>query len=268
VTDVHRAAVIGKPIAHSRSPQLHLAAYAALGLPDWSYERLECDAEGIPALVSSRGPDWVGLSITMPAKVAALAVADARTPRAAAVGAANTLVRTGDGWLADCTDVDGILGALGYDGLDGAHAVLLGAGGTARAAVVALAAAGAHGVTLVVRDRARARATVDCAERAGLPTTTLPFDLATVAAACRDATVAINTVPAAAATPFVELLATVPNVLDVIYDPWPTPLATAVLSAGGRLASGLDMLLHQAFGQVELFTGLPAPREAMAAALR
>lgn len=265
---VRRAAVIGRPIAHSRSPQLHLAAYAALGLHDWSYERLECAADGVPALLSSRGPDWVGLSVTMPAKAAALAVADVRTPRAEAVGAANTLVRTDDGWLADCTDVDGVLGALGTDGLAGTHAVLLGAGGTARAGVVALAAAGARAVTMVVRDRARAQATVDCAERIGLQTTTVPFDRAAVAAACRDAAVVISTVPAAAVTPFVEALATVPNVLDVIYDPWPTPLATAVLAADGSFASGLDMLLHQAFGQVELFTGLPAPREAMAAALR
>ncbi|MGZ4553747.1 MAG: shikimate dehydrogenase, partial [Mycobacteriaceae bacterium] len=80
-----KAAVIGTPIEHSRSPQLHLAAYAALGLSDWSYERLECDADGVPALVSSLGREWVGLSVTMPAKVAALEVADTRTARAEAV---------------------------------------------------------------------------------------------------------------------------------------------------------------------------------------
>ncbi|MGZ4554591.1 MAG: shikimate dehydrogenase, partial [Mycobacteriaceae bacterium] len=126
-----KAAVIGIPIEHSRSPQLHLAAYAALGLSDWSYERLECDAGGVPALVSSLGEEWVGLSVTMPAKVAALEVADTRTARAEAVGAANTLVHSARGWLADCTDVDGVLGALGVEGgasLQTERAVVLGAG--------------------------------------------------------------------------------------------------------------------------------------------
>ena len=264
----HKAGVIGKPIAHSRSPQLHLAAYAALGLHQWSYERLECDAAGVPALVHSRGADWVGLSVTQPAKVAALQLADVRTPRAVTVGAANTLVRTAQGWLADCTDVDGVLGALGADGLDGARAVVLGAGGTARAAVVGLGGAGVDAVALVVRDEARARDTVDCAEAVGVRATVVPFEPAAVGRACRGAAVAISTVPSAAVQPLIGCLATVPAVLDVIYDPWPTPLATAVQAAGGRLASGLDMLLHQAFGQVELFTGLPAPRAAMAAALR
>ena len=270
----HKAGVIGKPIAHSRSPQLHLAAYAALGLHQWSYERLECDAAGVPALVRSRGADWVGLSVTRPAKVAALQLADVRTPRSVTVGAANTLVRTARGWLADCTDVDGVLGALGVDGLDGlngldgARAVVLGAGGTARAAVVGLAAAGVDSVALVVRDEARAGATVACAETVGVRATLVPFEAAAVDRACRGAAVAISTVPSAAVQPLIGCVATVPAVLDVIYDPWPTPLGTAVQAAGGRLASGLDMLLHQAFGQVELFTGLPAPRAAMAAALR
>ncbi|MGZ4520200.1 MAG: shikimate dehydrogenase [Mycobacteriaceae bacterium] len=266
-----KAAVIGTPIEHSRSPQLHLAAYAALGLSDWSYERLECDADGVPALVSSLGQEWVGLSVTMPAKVAALEVADTRTARAEAVGAANTLVHSAHGWLADCTDVDGVLGALGVEGgasLQTERAVVLGAGGTARAVVVALASAGVQAVDLVVRDEARAGGTVRCAERAGLRTRVLTFERSEVARACRDAGVAVNTVPARAAAPLADVLASVPRVLDVIYDPWPTPLGTAVLAAGGRLASGLDMLLHQAYGQVELFTGLPAPREAMAAALK
>lgn len=266
-----RAAVIGTPIAHSRSPQLHLAAYAALGLAGWTYERIECDADGVAPLLASLGPEWVGLSVTMPAKLAALAAADVRTERAEAVGAANTLVRTGDGWLADCTDVDGVLGALGVEPGDeqlaGTRAVVVGAGGTARAVVVALAAAGVHQVDLVVRDPARAVGTVECAEAAGLHTAVVPFSAEAVAAACAQAAVAVSTVPAAAAADLAQALATVPSVLDVIYDPWPTPLAEAVQRADGRLAGGLDMLLHQAFGQVQLFTGRAAPRAAMAAAL-
>src|SRR5690349_9328703 len=108
---VRKAAVLGSPIAHSRSPQLHLAAYRVLGLTDWSYERIECAAEDLPGLVDALGPEWVGLSVTMPNKFAALRYADERTRRAELVGSANTLVRTPSGWRADNTDVDGVAGA-------------------------------------------------------------------------------------------------------------------------------------------------------------
>jgi len=144
---------------------LHRAAYAALGLDGWRYDTLECDDAALPDLVGELGPEWVGLSVTMPGKVAALQVATAVSARARAVGAANTLVRAGEGWAADCTDVDGVAGALraaaGFT--TGERAVLLGAGGTARAALVGMASLGVHEVTLVVRDAGRAAATLDCA---------------------------------------------------------------------------------------------------------
>ena len=125
-----RAAVLGSPVAHSKSPQLHLAAYRALGLTDWTYDRIECTADELPSLVGGFGLEWVGVSVTMPGKFAAI-----------------------------------------------------------------------------------------------------------------------------------------PVLLDAIYDPWPTPLAAAVAAAGGEVISGTQMLLHQAFSQVEQFTGRPAPRAQMAAAL-
>src|ERR1700744_4636305 len=99
-----KAAVLGSPIAHSRSPQLHLAAYRALGLADWTYERIECGAEEFPGVVGGFGPEWVGVSVTMPGKFAALRFADERTDRAELVGSANTLLRTPTGWRADNTD--------------------------------------------------------------------------------------------------------------------------------------------------------------------
>jgi shikimate dehydrogenase len=107
-----KAGVLGSPIAHSRSPQLHLAAYRALGLADWTYDRIECGADELPDVVGGFGPEWVGVSVTMPGKFAALRFADQRTERAEVVGAANTLLRTPDGWRADNTDVDGVSGAL------------------------------------------------------------------------------------------------------------------------------------------------------------
>lgn len=262
-----KAAVIGSPIEHSLSPVLHNAAYAALGL-DWEYTRLECAADAVPSLVSSLGPEWAGLSCTMPTKRAALAFASSVTPRASAVGAANTLVRTDSGWHADCTDVDGVVGALREKGFSGgARGVVLGAGGTATAALAGFAELGVSSVSLVVRDPSRAGEAVRTAERVGVAVEVLPLssvDVGSLAAGCD---VLVSTVPAAATESLAGDLARAPFVLDVIYHPWPTPVADAVRGSGARLATGLDMLLHQAFGQVELFTGMDAPRDVMREAL-
>ena len=266
-----RAAVLGKPVAHSLSPVLHGAAYAALGLDDWTYQRIEVDAARLPAVVGGAGPEWVGFSVTMPGKRAALEFATEATPRAVAAGAANTLVRKGSGWAADCTDVDGVVGALraagGFTGSGGAG-VILGGGGTASATVVAFAALGIPTARLVVRDPARAAETVLAAERAGVAVEVLTWSEVDFGKLVTDASVLVSTVPPPAVAEHAAKLAAAACVLDVIYHPWPTPLAEAVLARGGRVATGLDMLLHQAFGQVEQFTGRQAPRDAMREALR
>lgn len=259
-----RAAVVGKPIAHSRSPQLHLAAYRALGLADWTYERIECGADELPALVAGLGPEWVGLSVTMPDKFAALRLADERTERAERVGSANTLVRTDSGWRADNTDIDGVVGALGT--VSGA-AIVLGSGGTAPAVVAGLAALGVHDVTVVARNAERAAALLELAAGLGVQARHRPLEHDAMAVAVAESEVLISTVPADAAAGHAGVLAPIPVLLDAIYDPWPTPLAAAVTAAGGRVISGLQMLLHQAYAQVEQFTGRPAPRAQMAAAL-
>lgn len=267
-----RAAVLGKPVEHSLSPVLHGAAYAALGLTGWTYQRIEVDAEGLPGFVRGLGAEWVGLSVTMPGKRAALDFASQVTARAAAVGAANTLVRTESGWLADCTDVDGVVGALrtagGYRPGAGKTGAVLGAGGTAAAAVAGLVELGMTGVRLVVREPARARETAAAAEAAGLSVDVLRWSEVDFGALGESSAVVVSTVPPEATAPHAAALAAARCLLDVIYHPWPTPLAEAVTARGGQVATGLDMLLHQAFGQVEQFTGLPAPREAMRAALR
>lgn len=267
---MRRAGVLGRPVAHSLSPVLHRAAYAQLGLPGWRYDPVECGDEELPELVAGLGPEWVGLSVTMPGKVAALRIADAASERAVTVGAANTLVRAGGGWSADCTDIDGVVGALRaarFAGPSSGRAVLLGAGGTARAALAGLAELGLVEIDLVVRDAGRATETVRCAERLGPAVRVLGWDEVTPAR-CGGADVVVSTVPAGAAEPVALSVARAPVVLDAAYHPWPTPIAAAVAAAGGRLASGLDMLLHQAFGQVEQFTGHAAPREAMRDALQ
>ncbi|PXY19212.1 shikimate dehydrogenase [Prauserella muralis] len=268
-----RAAVLGKPVRHSLSPVLHGAAYAALGLHGWSYERVELDAEGLPGFVAGLGQEWAGLSVTMPGKRAALECAAEATRRARTVGAANTLVRLGSGgWRADCTDVDGVTGALraagGFTPGAGDTAVVLGAGGTASAAAAAFAELGLTGVRLVVREPARAEDAVAAAKRAGLAVEVLRWSEVDFRRVAAESAVLVTTVPPDAVAPHVGALACAPCVLDVIYHPWPTPLAEAVAAQGRRVATGLDMLLHQAFGQVEQFTGLAAPREVMRDALR
>lgn len=274
-----RAAVLGSPVAHSLSPVLHCAAYEALGLTDWTYERVECGAAALPGLVGGLDAAWVGLSVTMPGKKAALEVAASASTRARRLGVANTLVRAEDGWAADCTDVDGVAGALRAAGVRAptsgpagrSDAVLLGAGGTASAAVGALDDLGTEAVTLVVRDPARAADTLGVARGCGMSGRAVRFD------EVRDddlahATALVSTTPAGAVDEALaeRLVGALPSgavVLDAVYHPWPTPLAAAAARRGLAVATGLDMLLHQAFGQVEQFTGRPAPRASMHEAL-
>jgi shikimate dehydrogenase len=256
--------VLGSPIAHSRSPQLHLAAYRALGLHDWTYDRIECGADELPAVIRGFGPQWIGVSVTMPGKFAALRFADERTGRAGLVGSANTLLRTPRGWRADNTDVDGVTGALGA--VTGA-AVVSGSGGTAPAAIVALAGLGVTDITIVARNPNKVAGLVELAHRVGAAGRFCDLNGGAVADAVAGAGVLVNTLPVEVAARHAAIFAAAPVLLDAIYDPWPTPLAAAVADAGGQVVSGLQMLLHQAFAQVEQFTGLPAPREVMAAAL-
>lgn len=272
-TEARRAGVLGSPVTHSLSPVLHLAAYRALGLTSWTYDRIECDAERLPSLVASLGPEWVGLSVTMPGKYAALTAAASASPRALAVGVANTLVRQASGeWHADCTDVDGVVGALraagGYQPVPDAVGMVLGAGGTASAALAGLRDLGVARVDVVMRDPSPTASILGCASRLGLPVTVVDWEQADFAELASGAAILVNTTPAAAVEAMAGSLALAGCVLDVIYHPWPTTLATAVLARGGRIATGLDMLLHQAFAQVSQFTGQPAPREAMREALR
>ena len=265
-----RAAILGRPVAHSRSPRLHLAAYRALGLDGWTYDRIECGAEELPSVVGGLGPEWVGLSVTMPGKFAALRLADERTERAELLGSANTLVRTAGGWRADNTDVDGVAGALADGGWaagpGSATAIVLGSGGTSPAAVAGLARLGVRHVTVAARNPARAARLLDLAATLGVRGQYCGLDDGELCSRAAGSVV-ISTLPAEVAARYAASLATAPLLLDAIYDPWPTPLAAAVSAAGGRVISGLRMLLYQAFSQVEQFTGRPAPREQMAAAL-
>ena len=262
------AAVLGRPVDHSLSPVLHGAAYRALGLDDWTYERIDCDAERLPSVVDSSPADRIGYSVTMPGKFAALAYADEVSDRARIVGSANTLVRRAGGWFADCTDVDGVAGALAAFGdlPDHPTAVVLGVGGTARPVLAGLAEAGATQVVLASR-RDNAGPAADCGRALGLGVRTMGLTDPELIGEITRADVLINTVPEPGVRELTDLVAGARRVFDVLYDPWPTAAGAAALAAGIPVVGGDVMLLHQAFGQVELFTGHPAPRAEMAAAL-
>jgi shikimate dehydrogenase len=258
--------VLGRPVGHSRSPLLHRAAYRALGLTDWTYDALDVGAEDLPVLLAGLGPEWRGFSVTMPCKRAAVQVADEVDALPALLLAANTLIRTATGgWRAENTDVTGVGTALQAGGVEQVeHAAVLGAGGTAAAAAVALASLGARHVDVVVREPARAGDLVRVLETLGVATEVIRLDAVTRVAA----PVVVSTVPADG-QPAVAGLDWRPRqtVLDVLYAGWPTLLARQVDLAGGHAISGLEVLFWQATVQVELMTGQPAPIAAMRAAL-
>lgn len=245
------------------SPALHGAGYAACGLTDWAYERIECDADALPGLVSNSGPEWAGFSVTMPGKSAAAAMADQRSARVDALGVANTLVRRDGGWLAENTDVDGIVGALRAAGApEIKRALILGGGGTSSAVIAALLELGAGEVIIAGRRPQSTAGAVELGNSLGLPTRPIGWDVDEIGAAADAADLVVSTVPEGAADSLAERLRAVPTLFDVIYHPWPTPLAAS--GVPGRVTvTGLDMLLHQAFRQFELITGAVAPKAAM-----
>jgi len=263
-----RAAVLGSPIAHSLSPVLHSAAYRELGLTGWSYTAIECDEQGLPGLLDSLGPDWAGLSLTMPLKRAVLPLLDYAEPLVTQVGAANTVVFAGGERRGFNTDVGGIVTALRQAGVatDG-NVLVLGSGATACSALAALRVTGTAAVCVAVRAPDRAKPLLALADSLGLQVALLDYGLAL---ASRRWQLLISTIPAAGAEPVgAQLRAgtlSADGVFDVIYDPWPTPLAAAAGDADATVISGLDMLVHQAAGQVELMTGRAAPIGAMRAA--
>jgi shikimate dehydrogenase len=259
-----RAGVIGRPVGHSLSPLLHRAAYAALDLTDWTYDALDLGAEDLPVLLAGLGQEWRGFSVTMPCKQAAVEVADVVDPLPRVLQAANTLLHTDEGWRAENTDVYGIGMALQLAGVESvSRAAIVGAGGTAAAAAVALAELGAEQVDVVVRAPDRAGDLLRVLDVLGVATT-----VQRIAEATLEAPLVVSTVPIEAQPDLLDL-AWGPRhrVLDVLYAPWPTPLAHRVTEVGGRVVSGLEVLFWQATAQVELMTGLPAPVEAMRAAL-
>ena len=244
-----KAAVLGAPISHSKSPLLHIAAYAALDL-DWTYDRHEVDAPGLAGFLRVHRHEYRGLSLTMPLKDVAFEIAEEHDADARATAACNTLVLDGaiKGYN---TDVVGFIEALQYRHVTNVKSVvILGTGATARSAAVAMLRADAPELTVVGR---RPEACIEFAAWfAGLGGRIAP---ATWDESPRDADVTISTTPAGATD--LRAVPARPGILfDVVYSPWPTGYAARWESAGGTTISGLDLLVHQAAQQVLIMTGV------------
>ena len=266
-----RLAVLGSPIGHSRSPELHRAAYSALGL-DWSYEAVDVTEDALPDFIAGLGPEWRGLSLTMPLKKAVLPLLSETDRIAEQTGGANTVLLDGEDVRGFNTDVAGIVHALRAAGLEQARYVhILGGGATAASALVAAAELGAERVDVHVRDLARSTWIEQLANDLGLRIRIRPFSQADRSLDVPE--LVISTVPGGALTEALYTDSTRRRSLlfDVAYEPWPTPLAAQWESVGGRTVSGLAMLVHQALLQVRVFVSgdplqpLPDEQDVLAA---
>jgi shikimate dehydrogenase len=257
--------IIGDPVTHSRSPAIHNAAFASLGL-DWVYVAFPVPRGGGAAAVGAvRVLGLAGLNVTMPHKVAAAAACDELSDAARALESVNTVVNRDGTLYGDSTDGAGLLAALRDEGVDVARAgvLVLGAGGAARAIVHALGGAGAR-VTIAAR-RADAGA-----QAAGLAPDARVVDFSEIDEAIHSANVIVNATPIGMEgepPPFaVETLQPTQFVYDTVYHPSPTPLLEAVAARGVPHAGGLGMLVHQAARSFTLWTGEAAPLPVMSAA--
>jgi shikimate dehydrogenase len=262
--------VLGWPVDHSRSPAMQNAALAALGLADWHYQRLPVPPELFEETVRALGEaGFAGANVTIPHKQAALALADERSAAAARIGAANTLKFAADGTIgAENTDAPGLLAALGIE-VAGLRAQVLGAGGSARAAVWALLDAGAAEV--MVWNRSPERAAV-LADELGASAVERPQS-ADLLVNCTSVGLGLEG-SSAEASDLNQLGVTGDQigeysyVADLVYRPGSTPLLAAAAAHGAHTIDGLEILVAQGALSLRLWTGREPPLEVMRAAAR
>jgi shikimate dehydrogenase len=257
-----RLAVLGSPIAHSKSPSLHLAAYEALGL-DWDYESIDVTSETLEKFISTRGSEWRGLSLTMPLKQTVLPLLASLDAVATLTGSADTVLFDDSGSQDSeqaatlrgfNTDVAGIVRALSAVGLTSARYVhVLGGGATAASALAAAADLGAERVLVSVRSIERASWLEGLGESLGLVVQLRPLAIADRTLEIPE--LVISTLPGGVPLDvlFTDSTRRRSVLLDVAYDPWPSVLATEWSAVGGTVVSGLEMLLYQALLQVRVF---------------
>lgn len=260
-----RLAVIGHPVAHSRSPAMHSAALAELGLGDaWSYEAIDLAPDEFePRVQAMAGEGFVGANVTVPHKGAALSLADTLTETAREIGAANTLSFEGGEVRADNTDAQGVLDAL-LEPPRGKRALVLGAGGAARAVVWALAREGAE---VEVWNRTALSAEHLCAELGGRPVGTL--DLRNYDLIVNSTSVGLHGEDPFAELPFgVDALEESHTVVDLVYGSPPSRLLSVAAFAGATVVDGIEVLVHQGALSLEIWTGLEPSLDTMRAAAR
>ena len=257
--------VIGDPVAHSLSPAIHNAAFAACGL-DWVYVAFPVPrGRGAAAVAAVPHLGLAGLNVTMPHKGEAAEACDRLTPDATALGSVNTVINTPGGLVGDSTDGPGFLAALAEEDVEvaGRRVLVLGAGGAARAVVLALGRAGAE---VVVAARRPETATAAALLAPGARAVPLPVAGDEVSAAA----MVVNATPLGMAgeAPALDpsLLGPSQAVVDLVYHPIETPLLAAARARGARAMGGLGMLVHQAALSFTAWTGVEAPLPVMRAA--
>jgi len=261
-----RLALLGSPVSAALSPALHRAAYRALGL-NWTYQAIDCTPEHLPAFLTGLDETWAGLSLTMPLKRAVVPLLDEVSATVTATGTANTVTIAGGRLLGENTDVTGMHRALTDAGICRVgSACVLGAGATAATALTVLHGLGCAETTVITREPSRANDLIEAARRVGIDVHLRPWD---DAPPHLRADLVVSALPPGAADQLAPFWpATGNTLLDVVYRPWPTPLARAARTQGSTAVGGLPMLLHQAARQVELQTGRsPAPLDAMRTAV-
>jgi shikimate dehydrogenase len=259
---LRRCAVLGSPIEHSLSPALHAAAYASLGL-NWSYERVEVDRKQLGPFVDSLDASWRGLSLTMPLKEAVLELGEVNE-LARLAGAGNTLILERGTRRVYNTDVGGLTWAVrDATAAPVPRVTILGAGATARAALIAVAQLGAQQVSVLVRTPSRSESLRALSHQVGVELDIRPWSVQ-----LPDADLVVSTVISGAADSTARAVAdSAPVIVDVIYDPWPTVLAMTAQQAGCTVISGRDLLVGQALLQIELMTGRAVGADVLYAAL-
>ncbi|HXS34679.1 MAG TPA: shikimate dehydrogenase [Solirubrobacterales bacterium] len=259
-----RLAVLGYPVGHSRSPAMHNAALAELGLAEWSYEAIEVAPDAFETRARAlEGEGFVGANVTVPHKSAALSLADELSEPAREIGAANTLSFAEDEIRAENTDADGLLRAL-PTAPTGKRALVLGAGGAARAVVWALLREGAE---VGVWNRTELRSQHLCEELGGQP-------VAEPAQDSYELIVNSTAVGLGGEDPFAELplapggFSSQQTVVDMVYGGEQTALLRGAEAGGATVVDGIEILVQQGALSLEIWTGRPAPLDTMRAAAR
>ncbi len=259
-----KAAVLGSPIDHSLSPLLHQLAYRELGISG-EYSKLEVPSGELSTFLASLDDSWTGFSLTMPLKEEIVDCVNNVSPLSKKIRSANTLYRTSGEWNATTTDVSGFIDSLQSHGVEiSGNVVIIGAGATARAAAAACDASASH-ITIMARSSRGADEIFKSVD-----STEMNFVSWGDEESIQAAQLIISTTPEGATDSLIQIFPTKPDGIffDVLYKPWPTQALATWQAKKGQVIDGLDLLIHQAISQVEIFAGLSVDRTPMAQLMR